>query len=76
MKAWTDYPFTRLGDEPFKEAPVREVEVLTYDGDKYCTVMIEGDRFDVKRGYLYQSPGCFGEVPVITDQQLKGVSRC
>jgi len=33
-KAWTDYPFTWLGDEAWKEAPIREIAVLFYDNDK------------------------------------------
>ena len=42
MKAWTDYPFEYLQDEAGKKAPVREVEVLSYDGDKYCRVRVCG----------------------------------
>lgn len=32
MKAWTDYPFIRLGDLENKKAPIREIEVVSYDG--------------------------------------------
>jgi len=28
MNAFTDYPFTELGDIPYQEAPIREVKVL------------------------------------------------
>jgi hypothetical protein len=38
ITGWTDYPFIDLGDEPGKEAPIRRVRVMDYDGDKYVTV--------------------------------------
>ncbi len=56
MKAWTDYPFIELGDESGKKAPIREVEVISYDGDKYCEIEVEGVRTEVKSGYLYPVP--------------------
>ena len=62
MKAWTDYPFTELGDIAYQQAPIREVKVIDYDGDKYCTVIVEDRKLDVKAGYLYKSPGRLGEV--------------
>lgn len=70
MQAWTDYPFTELGDEAYQEAPVREIEVLSYDGDKYCRVMVQGHETEIKAGYIYQKPGRLGEVPPITRAQL------
>ena len=54
MKAWTDYPFTQLQDEAGKNAPVREIEVLSYDGDKYCRVRVCGHEDEIKAGYIYQ----------------------
>lgn len=71
MKAWTDYPFTNLGDKPNQKAPVREIEVLSYDGDKYCRVKFAGVFEDeIKSGYIYQREGRYGEVPQITRRQL------
>ena len=70
MKAWTDYPFASLGDEPGQPAPVRLVEVISYDGDKYCCVIICGQTEKVKRGYLYQKLGRLGSVPGVTHEQL------
>lgn len=55
MKAFTDYPFTELGDEAYKLAPVREVEVVSYDGNKYCKIIVEGVECEVKAGYLYKN---------------------
>ena len=72
MKAWTDYPFEQLGDEAFKCAPVREVEVISYDDNKYCKVKIKGYRYalEVKSGYLYQTEGRLGQVQAITQEQI------
>lgn len=69
MRAWTDYPIPECGDAPGKIAPIRLVNVLSYDGDKYCE--IEGTTTLVKRGYLYKQRGRRGEVPCISDRQLK-----
>jgi hypothetical protein len=65
MKAWTDYPITALGDDEGKRAPVRECEVLRYDGDKYADVLVGGVETSFKAGYLYSKPGRCGEVPTI-----------
>lgn len=73
MKAYTDYPFEELGDEPFKKAPVREVDVINYDGNKYCRIVVGGVESSVKSGYLYQQHGRFGEVPCVTDKQLEAL---
>ena len=70
MKAWTDYPFAHLQDEAGKKAPVREIEVLSYDGDKYCRVRVCGHEDEIKAGYIYQLEGRFGEVPQLTREQL------
>jgi hypothetical protein len=70
MKAWTDYPFERLGDKPNEMAPVREITVKSYDGDKYCRVKVGRVSEEVKAGYIYQQAGRLGEVPPITKAQL------
>ena len=74
MRAWTDYPIVSLGDRPHSEAPVREVEVLSYDGDKYCRVRVGGVEESIKAGYIYQLPGrCSNQPPPIplTREQLR-----
>lgn len=48
MKAWTDYPFTWLGDEAGEEAPIREIDVISYDHDKYCRVKVCGAKMKSK----------------------------
>ena len=65
MRAWTDYPIEELGDAPGKEAPIRECEVLGWDGDKYATVIVSGVRTSFKAGYIYTKPGRCGSVPGI-----------
>ena len=74
MRAWTDYPIVSLGDRPHSEAPVREVEVLSYDGDKYCRVRVGGVEESIKAGYLYQLPGRRNNQPppiLLTREQLR-----
>lgn len=65
MKAYTDYPIIELGDIPNVEAPIREVEVISYDGVKRCKVIVENITKSIKAGYLYKKPGRFGKVKVI-----------
>lgn len=67
MKAWTDYPIAQLGDEPFKTAPIREIEVLSYDRDKYCWIRLaeSGVLENIKAGYIYEMPGRCGEVRAV-----------
>jgi hypothetical protein len=70
-KAWTDYPFTELGDTPHQRAPIREVRVISYDGNKYCNVEVAGIQSSVKLGYLYTEPGRCGEVPKLDSRQIR-----
>lgn len=75
MRAWTDYPIEELGDAPGKEAPIRECEVLGWDGDKYATVMIGGVRTSFKVGYLYTVPGRCGDAKKINRTSLPIIER-
>ncbi len=70
MKAYTDYPFDFLGDVISVEAVIRECDVISYDGDKYCKIIVEGIETEIKSGYLYSKCGRFGEVPVINIKDL------
>jgi hypothetical protein len=56
---WTDYPIVELGDTPGQPAPVRQVTVLGYDGNKYCRVRVNGVETEIKRGYIHGDPGYF-----------------
>ena len=69
-RVFTDYPFTELGDEPGIEAPIRECELIAYDGNKYCMIKIHDRILEVKAGYLYNKSGRCGEVECLTPKQL------
>lgn len=56
MKAYTDYPILELGDISGEDAPIREVKILCYDGDKRCKVIVQGVQEEIKTGYLYIAP--------------------
>lgn len=71
MKAWTDYPFTFLGDKPNAKAPIRECEVKTFDGDRRCKIVVDGHSTEVKCFYLYDAPGRCGEVSPIDVDKLR-----
>ncbi len=70
MKAFTDYPFTFLGDIEGEKAPVRKCEVTSYDGNKYCKIVVCGEESEVKAGYLYKEAGRCGDVPTINPNEL------
>ena len=73
ITAWTDYPFRQLGDEAYKKAPVRHVNVISYDGDKYAKVSFAGcgDWLEVKACYLYRQRGRSGQVKTINRRKLE-----
>lgn len=74
MKAWTDYPFAEFGDLEGQLAPIREVKLLSYDGDKYITVQYQGVTKDIKRGYVYMERGRCGRVPALNRRVLSHLS--
>lgn len=72
VKAYTDYPLSE-GEER-RVAPIREVEIKAYDGDKYVEIEYEKRRYTVKAGYLYESYGRLGDVepvPLSVLEKLK-----
>jgi len=71
MKAYTDYPIVQLGDIAGQPAPIREIDVLGYDGNKYATIEVEGLVTEIKLGYCYTKPGRSGEVPVINPEDIR-----
>jgi len=60
-KYYTDYPFEFLGDIPGENAPIREIEVISYDGNKHTRIWVEGQETEIKSGYIYVRPGRLGE---------------
>lgn len=71
MKYYTDYPFKELGDEEYKKAPIRKIEIISYDGNKYCKVKFEGNILELKSGYIYKKHGRNGEVENVSNWILK-----
>lgn len=65
VKAWTDYPIEELGDTPDQEAPIREIEVLSYDQNKYAVILVSGVKTEIKISYCYMRKGRCGEVPML-----------
>lgn len=70
MKAFTDYPIVELGDKPSVEAPIREVVVISFDGNKYCKIEVAGIYTEIKAGYLYRTAGRCGHVQTINLKDL------
>lgn len=70
MKLWTDYPILHLGDAAGVAAPIREYEVLSFDQNRYLTIIVEGIELEVKAGYVYMEPGRCGHVPPINRRLL------
>ena len=68
---FTDYPITELGDEEFKEAPIRKCGLISYDNNKYCYVKVEGIEKEIKRCYIYSQKARCGEVDCISDDEIK-----
>lgn len=60
MKAYTDYP---LQTNPNRE--VVEIEVMSYDRNKYCCVRHNGEEEEVKRGYIWKDAKLSKSFPLI-----------
>jgi hypothetical protein len=71
MRAWTDYPIAGLGDPPGVIAPIRLVNVLTWDRDRYCVIECAGEHEVVKRCYLYKQRGRVGNARPVSTSQLR-----
>jgi hypothetical protein len=70
LKAFTDYPFLHLGDKSGEKAPIRECEIISYDDNKYCEIIVDSTGASVKAGYLYTEAGRCGDVPTINVEEL------
>lgn len=68
---WTDYPFLELGDTPGRQAPIRQVLVLSYDGNKYAQLRLGTQYLEVKAGYLYRQKGRLGQVRQVSRRKLE-----
>lgn len=54
--AYTDYPVPELGDKFYTKAPMRECYVLSYDGENYCEVIVDGRKEVIKSSKIYATP--------------------
>lgn len=70
MKTYTDYPIIELGDHESFKAPLRECEVIAYDGDMLLYIKVENILKNVKRSFVYTTEGRFTEVESITDEEI------
>ena len=70
MKLYTDYPFKELGDIEYQEAPIREIKAISYDGNKYVRIVVDGIESEIKSGYIYTSKGRCGDVPTFNANKL------
>lgn len=61
--AWKDYPLFR--HEERKQAPIRKVRVLCWDGNKIELVRWNRRLWNFKIGYIYSTHGRCGEVSPI-----------
>jgi len=75
MYAYTDYPLISMGDKPNKPAPMRRVELISYDGDKYCMVRIGKNIFEIKTGYLYTCQCIQGKIPYVGAKVLSALPK-
>lgn len=55
MKAYTDYPMS-LANGHVINSEVVQVEVLSYDRNKYCWVKWKDEFHEIKSGYLFLDP--------------------
>lgn len=70
---YTDYPIAQLGDEEGKIAPVRALTILSYDGDKYCKVIVGDVITSIKLGYIYKNFGRSGEVESLKHNEIEDI---
>ena len=71
FKAYTDYPIKELGDIPKERAPIRPINVISYDGNKYCVIYVGGVSVEIKSGYIYSNAGRIGEDGIqITNEEI------
>jgi len=62
MIAYTDYPLRGV-------QAVKQVELLGWDGNKYCLIRYMGREYNLKLGYIYTKPGVLGEVPSVASSE-------
>lgn len=74
MLAYTDRHFKTLGDVAWLQAPVRQVQVLDFNGH-IATVLVDGCAQLVKPEYLYKTEGRRGQVSPVPFGALMKISE-
>lgn len=69
---YTDYPLYHCEIV----APIREVELIGWDGNKYCVIqdIANGVYHSIKLGYVYTEPGRCDEVPRVDPRTVKRIN--
>lgn len=66
IKAYTNYPFTELGDTPRQYAAARKVVIVAWDRNKRVIAIVNHNgkdmRMSVHQGYLFTGPRLKGRV--------------
>lgn len=75
LAGFTDYPIEALGDLPARIAPIRACQVIAYDANKYCAVIVHGSCVLIKRCYVYRREGRLYEVPAFSHCRLVKLQR-
>lgn len=72
VSGWTDYPFLELGDEEQKEAPIRQVNVQSFNGYRHAIVTFIDNSFQLELpvAYLFRSRGRSGQVKQVNPRKL------
>lgn len=74
IHGFTDYPFTAIGDNAGEPAPFRNVRVISYDGRKYCEIIVEYKNSDDETCYHYDTIKCGYVYTPLTDFELEILS--
>lgn len=69
-QAWTDYPIVQLGDTKDILPPIRKVNVLSYDGNHSCHILVDSVEIEIDSAYLYRMHGRLGQVPSLSSKDL------
>jgi len=75
IHAYTDYPFEALGDTSGQPAPFRKVRVLSYDGNKYCEVLVEYEKEEGYTWHHYDSIKSFYIYSPLAEEELELIEK-
>lgn len=79
IDAFTDYPFTEIGDVEFQKAPIRKCKLIAFDRNKYVNLMVfftdgDGDErvliTSIKWGYTYKNEAYYDDAEFFTFDEL------